>query len=99
VNSARSYLHAAARAAWSNGPTDPATFLDLSLATTQATALSVAAVDLLATAAGGTIAQHDHPIARAFRDIHVASSHYTVKTDRFAGAARVVFGDAFSPLM
>jgi indole-3-acetate monooxygenase len=101
VRAARAYLYAAVDAAWSpvgDGP-HPERWLDLSIACTQATKLSLDAVDLLQTAAGGTVAQIAHPIARAFRDLHVAASHYTVSTERFAGAGRVVLGLAPSPLM
>jgi alkylation response protein AidB-like acyl-CoA dehydrogenase len=99
VRSARAYLYAAVAAAWTpvDAP-DPATWLDLSLACTQATSLSLEAVDALHAAAGGTVAQGAHPIARAFRDLHVAASHYTVSTERFAGAGRVALGLAPSPL-
>jgi indole-3-acetate monooxygenase len=101
VASARAFLYSAVDCAWGGAgeAPDPAALLNLSLASTQATRLCLEAVDLLHAAAGGTVAQFDHPIARAFRDLHVAASHYTVSTERFAGAGRVVFGLAASPLM
>jgi alkylation response protein AidB-like acyl-CoA dehydrogenase len=99
VRSARAYLYAAVDAAWrpTDAP-DPLTWLDLSLASTQATRLSLEAVDVLYAAAGGTVAQAAHPIARAFRDLRVAASHYTVSIERFAGVGRVALGLAPSPL-
>jgi indole-3-acetate monooxygenase len=98
IASARAYLRHAVEVAWSAPAPHPSIGLDLSLAATQATALCCEAVDLLHRSAGGTVASASHPIARAFRDIHVAASHYTVNTERFSGAGRVIFGDSPSPL-
>jgi indole-3-acetate monooxygenase len=99
IASARAYLHRAVDEAWSAAVPTPQVGLELSLAATQATALCVEGVDLLHRASGGSVANTSHPIARAFRDLHVAASHYTVSVERFAGAGRVIFGDSPSPLM
>ncbi|MEM7217948.1 MAG: acyl-CoA dehydrogenase family protein [Pseudomonadota bacterium] len=63
----------------------------LRLAASQATRMSVDAVDILYDAAGGTAVGADCSLQKHFRDIHTATAHRMVSREilRMAGAARL----------
>lgn len=99
IGASRAWLRQVTQEAWGDTPFTPAKGLALSLASTHATHRAIAVVDAAVQAAGGSAVFRSSPLQRYFRDMHVAASHFLVNVEKYAGAGRVVFGDAASPLM
>jgi alkylation response protein AidB-like acyl-CoA dehydrogenase len=96
VRSARALLREAVESAWAAAAAgDPLTVehrLLLRLATTNASRQSAQAVDLMYNAAGGTSVYNSSPLARIFRDMHVATQHIMVAPPTYELAGRVFLG-------
>jgi indole-3-acetate monooxygenase len=92
IESARAHVHAVAARAWecTSHADAPPLAHTISLACTHATHRCVAAVDVLYGLAGGTAVFESSPIQRAFRDIHVAASHFLVNKDKYTAAGKQV---------
>ena len=84
IDSARAYVRVATDRAWPQDGQASAGAGDLGLVAAQATRLCVSAVDRLYTLAGGSAVFESNRIQRAWRDIHVAASHFLVNNDKFA---------------
>ena len=65
---------------------------NLRLAAINATHKSVAAVDRLYQAGGGTSVYEDSPLQQCFRDVHVTTQHIMVATPVYEVAGRVALG-------
>jgi indole-3-acetate monooxygenase len=98
VASARAYLEKAISEAYAATVPEPSLFTHLSLASTHAVHTCVDAVDLMQRAAGGTAVFTASPIQRAFRDAHVAATHFLVNPEKFAAAGRMLI-DPSRPLI
>jgi indole-3-acetate monooxygenase len=97
VGSARAYVRetmTALEAAVEHGAASPEIEMRPSLAATHAAHVCIDAVALMLRAAGGTGVHQACPIQRQFRDVNVASTHFLVNVEKFAGAGRVLIGDA-----
>ena len=96
VRSARALLREAVESAWDAAAAgDPLTVdhrLLLRLATTNASRQSARAVDLMYNAAGGSSVYDRCPLARIFRDMHVATQHIMVAPPTYELAGRVFLG-------
>ncbi len=96
VRSARALLREAVETAWEAAAAgDPLTVdhrLQLRLATTNASRQSAKAVDLMYNAAGGSSVYNRCPLARIFRDMHVATQHIMVAPPTYELAGRVFLG-------
>jgi len=96
VRSARALLAEAVGSAWTAAASgDPLTIdhrLQLRLATTHASRQSAKAVDLMYNAAGGTSVYKRYPLARIFRDMHVATQHIMVAPPTYELVGRVMLG-------
>jgi len=96
VRSARALLAEAVESAWTTAAAgDPLTIdhrLQLRLATTNASRQSAKAVDLMYNAAGGTSVYDRYPLARIFRDMHVATQHIMVAPPTYELVGRVLLG-------
>jgi indole-3-acetate monooxygenase len=90
VASSRAYLEKAISTAYAAPMPDPSVLTHLSLASTHAAHTCIDAVDLMQRAAGGTAVFLSSPIQRAFRDAHVAASHFLVNVEKFATAGRML---------
>ena len=64
----------------------------LRLATTNASRQATRAVDLMYNAAGGTPVYNRSPLARLFRDAHVATQHIMVGPPTYELVGRVLMG-------
>jgi alkylation response protein AidB-like acyl-CoA dehydrogenase len=96
VHAARATAVAAAESVWSAAragrrPREDE-LVHLSLAATYATELCVAAVDLAHSLAGGSAVDERSPLQRAFRDIHVAATHFLVRPDKYLLGGRALLG-------
>jgi alkylation response protein AidB-like acyl-CoA dehydrogenase len=95
VRSARSFLEDVVGDAWdavaAGGVASDEQRRSIRLATTNATAASARAVDLMYTAGGGASIYDDHPLQRVFRDVHVATQHAMVapRTRELVGRMRL----------
>jgi len=89
IDSSRAYVRATVAEAWAPDAT-PATYPALSLSATQATHACAEAVDILYRLAGGSAVSAASPIARRWRDIHVAASHFLVNHEKFAAAGKAM---------
>jgi indole-3-acetate monooxygenase len=97
VNAARAYVREAVRAleaAVANGTLTPQIEMGPSLAATHAAHVCIDAVALMLRASGGSGVHNSCAIQRHFRDVNVASTHFLVNVEKFAGAGRVLIGDA-----
>ena len=96
VRSARALLREAVGSAWDAAAAgDPLTVdhrLLLRLATTNASRQSARAVDLMYAAAGGSSVYQSCPLARIFRDMHVATQHIMVAPPTYELVGRVFLG-------
>jgi len=96
VRSARALLAESVESAWAAAAAgDPLTIdhrLQLRLATTNASRQSAKAVDLMYNAAGGTSVYNRYPLARIFRDMHVATQHIMVAPPTYELVGRVLLG-------
>jgi len=82
-------IHAMVTAGGRIGPEEKAR---LRLAATHATWSSVAAVDKLYHAAGGTAIYSSHPLQRCLRDVHVATQHIMVGQPTLEVVGKVMLG-------
>jgi alkylation response protein AidB-like acyl-CoA dehydrogenase len=96
VHAARATVLAAVDQAWASraraGRTDEDRLVHLSLAAVYATELCVAAVDVVHSLAGGSAVDEHSPLQRAFRDIHVAATHFQVRPDKYLISGRALLG-------
>jgi len=96
VRSARAFLAESVESAWAAAAAgDPLTVEHravLRLATTNASRQSAKAVDLMYNAAGGTSVYNRYPLARIFRDMHVATQHIMVAPPTYELIGRVLLG-------
>jgi indole-3-acetate monooxygenase len=95
VKGARAYFSQVIQNSWqqaSSNSMSPALGADISLACTDITQRCVAAVDSCYHLAGGTAVFEASPLQRAFRDIHVAASHFLVNTDKYTAAGKQLLG-------
>lgn len=96
VRSARALVHESVEDAWQAATSDVPLSLDhrasLRLATTNASRMSAKAVDLMYNAAGGTSVYNRSPLARIFRDTHVATQHIMVSPPTYELVGRVLLG-------
>jgi alkylation response protein AidB-like acyl-CoA dehydrogenase len=96
VHAARATALAAVDAAWASqaraGRPDEDRLVHLSLAAVYATELCVAAVDIVHTLAGGSAVDEHSPLQRAFRDVHVAATHFLVRPDKYLLSGRALLG-------
>jgi indole-3-acetate monooxygenase len=90
VASARAYVEKSIAEAYAASMPRPDLATHLSLASTHAVHACVDAVDLMQRAAGGTGVYLTSPIQQAFRDAHVASTHFLVNVEKFAAAGRAL---------
>jgi indole-3-acetate monooxygenase len=91
VKSSRAYLNHVTELAWQQaqkGTLGPTMAGDISLACADITQRCVIAVDSCYQLAGGTAVFEASPLQRAFRDIHVAASHFLVNGDKFTAAGK-----------
>jgi alkylation response protein AidB-like acyl-CoA dehydrogenase len=96
VHAARATVLAAVDAAWAShadhGSADEDRLVHLSLSAVYATELCVAAVDVVHSLAGGSAVDENSPLQRAFRDVHVAATHFHVRTDKYLLSGRALLG-------
>jgi indole-3-acetate monooxygenase len=96
LESGRAFLYSALRDLWTTAAAaeEPtmAQRARARLATSQAVANAVAAVDLLYALGGTTSIYATSPLDRAFRDLHTAAAHGLVNRGTFAAAGRVLLG-------
>ena len=96
VRSARALLREAVESAWAAAAAGDTLTVDhrllLRLATTNASRQSAKAVDLMYNAAGGSSVYSSSPLARIFRDMHVATQHIMVAPPTYELAGRVFLG-------
>ena len=96
LRSARAYVYAAVDAAWQVASAGKPLALDvrteLRLAAANAAWSAARAVDLVYHAAGGTVVYDASPLARCFRDAHVATQHMMVAQPLFEVVGRVRLG-------
>jgi alkylation response protein AidB-like acyl-CoA dehydrogenase len=96
VHAARATVLAAVDAAWAShadhGSADEDRLVHLSLSAVYATELCVAAVDVVHSLAGGSAVNENSPLQRAFRDVHVAATHFHVRTDKYLLSGRALLG-------
>jgi indole-3-acetate monooxygenase len=90
VAGARAYIEKSVGEAYAAPMPDPSMATQLSLASTHATHTCVEAVDLMQRAAGGSAVYSSNRVQRAFRDLHVAASHYLVNVEKYAAAGRSI---------
>jgi indole-3-acetate monooxygenase len=93
VAASRAYVHTATAHAWQSaaeGSFKNQSANELALACTQATHSCVQVVTALNRLAGGSAVFEISPLQRAFRDIHVAASHFLVNTDKYAVAGKLL---------
>ncbi len=94
IDSAKAYVRDSVSRAWkaaSEGRGGPGAFAPMALSAVHATHACVSAVDRLYTLAGGSAVQETSSIQKAWRDLHVAASHFLVAHDKFSwtGAAAI----------
>jgi alkylation response protein AidB-like acyl-CoA dehydrogenase len=94
VHAARATVTRAVEQAWATAaaegrPTE-AELAHLSIAATFATDLCVGAVDTVHSLAGGAGVFETSPLQRAFRDVHVAATHFLVNHDKYVLAGRAL---------
>lgn len=96
LDSARAYMTSVIDAAWEQAQSgerlSTETKASLRLAAANATHRSVAAVDRLYQAGGGTSIYEDSPLQRCFRDIHVSTQHIMVAAPVYEVIGRVQLG-------
>ena len=94
--SAQAFLREVVDAAWTEARTggriDVPARMRLRLAATHATTAAARAVDAAYTLAGGTAIYADHPLQRAFRDVHVVTQHMMVAQPTWELAGRLLLG-------
>ena len=96
LSSARALMRETIDRAWAlasaGEPLDTAIRADLRLAAANATHRSVAAVDALYQAGGGSSIYEDSPLQRCLRDVHVTTQHIMVADPLFELVGRVELG-------
>ena len=96
LESARSYMHQVIDKAWQEAQSgerlSTETKAELRLAAANATHRSVAAVDRLYQAGGGSAIYEDSALQRCFRDVHVSTQHIMVATPVYEVIGRVQLG-------
>jgi indole-3-acetate monooxygenase len=91
VKGSRAYLTQVTQHAWHHAGNTvplPSVGSDISLACTDITQRCVAAVDSCYQLAGGTSVFEVSPLQKAFRDIHVAASHFLVNPDKYTAVGK-----------
>lgn len=92
TDGACAYVRDSVSRAWAMGA-KPESYPALALSAVHATHACVAAVDLLYTLAGGSAVASASPIARAWRDIHVAASHFLVNHEKYSVAGKALLAE------
>jgi alkylation response protein AidB-like acyl-CoA dehydrogenase len=95
VDSASEYFYAASQRLWDSakaGQADAELRARVRLATSNAAAASVQAVDIMHTAVGTAAIFAENPIERQFRDIHTAVKHVMIGQLTYEAAGRVLLG-------
>ncbi|MFT6397325.1 MAG: alkylation response protein AidB-like acyl-CoA dehydrogenase [Bradymonadia bacterium] len=94
VRAARAYLFAELERIWllAEGPLEPIQAADIRLAALHAVQASVAAVDAIYYASGGSAIYEKNRQERHFRDIHVVQQHIMVSPRASKLVARVLMG-------
>jgi alkylation response protein AidB-like acyl-CoA dehydrogenase len=94
VRAARTYLFSELKRVWelADGPLQPTEAADIRLAALHASQASVAAVDAIYHASGGSAIYEKNRQERHFRDIHVVSQHIMVSPRASKLVARVLMG-------
>ena len=96
LRAGRAFLTEAVRDLWAAVSTTGTMSLDqraaLRIAATHAIWLSVQVVDTLYNAAGATSIYEDHPLQRAFQDIHVISQHLQARRTHYELVGRYWLG-------